>query len=98
MLVVTGFVSARTASVVRQQVEQEQTLKQEIGDLQASRGELLEFLHNISQQENLRFIDKNVSSELWSQSVRSIEALRAGKRKTAVYGAILLAWHDISLG
>jgi hypothetical protein len=93
----TGFVSARTASTLRQEIADKNELTAQIADLQRSRGDLLDFLHSISQRENFDFVDKNVSDEEWRQTVSNIENLPSGQPKKTVYGAILVGWQHIPL-
>jgi len=97
LAVTTGFVSARTAATLKQQLAEKNDLSAQIAALQRSRGDLLDFLHGVSQRENLHFVDKNVSDEDWRAAVSTIEKLPPGQRKKTIYGAILLAWQNIPL-
>lgn len=95
--VATAFLSTRTAATLKQQLAEKEALTRQVRDLQISRGELLDFMHSVSRKENLHFIDQNVSDTDWQRIVLTIDQLPAGQRKTTIYGAILLAWQNISL-
>jgi cell wall-associated NlpC family hydrolase len=62
--------------------------------LRQSREEALAFLASLSAKENLHLVDKRVN---WLAITTAIESLPPGQRKTAAYGALLLAWKDIPL-
>jgi cell wall-associated NlpC family hydrolase len=78
---------------------QRDQLAREVTDLQSRANELLktqkgvlDFLGGVTNGERIRLVDPSVN---WASVEKYIDALPAGKRKSAILTALLLAWKDL---
>ncbi len=77
--------------VARLRTEASEKSKQ-VDLLTSTQGDILEFLGRVTEKENIRLIGEDVD---WPRTNKGIQELPPGRRKQAVLGAILLAWHSI---
>ncbi|MGH7785136.1 MAG: hypothetical protein ACREO5_15010, partial [Candidatus Binatia bacterium] len=69
-----------------------QILQGRVTQLESSQDSVLQFLADVTAGEDIRLIDSSVD---WERTKKSIVSMPAGPRKTAVLGAILLAWKQL---
>ncbi len=72
--------------------EQVEELIFKTSELIATQDDILEFLEQVTSKEKIQLLDPNVD---WEKTKNRIISLSPGKRKQAVFAAILLAWQDI---
>jgi len=68
------------------------TLATKAKELRATQEDILDFLAKVTSEENIRLFDRDVD---WNRTKKRILDLPPGKRKQAVFAAILLAWKEI---
>lgn len=68
------------------------TLETKANELRATQEDILDFLAKVTSEEQIRLFDPDVD---WNNTKKRILDLPPGKRKQAVFAAILLAWKEI---
>ncbi len=66
--------------------------KRRLEELESTQASILGFLEQVSNRQKLRLFDRDVN---WEKTKSRLIALPAGKRKNAVFGALLLAWKEV---
>jgi hypothetical protein len=68
------------------------SLESKVNELTLIQNDILEFLKILTSRERIGLIDPDVD---WDRTKERIMTLPPGKRKQAVFVAILLAWHEL---
>jgi hypothetical protein len=90
--IAVSLASSYLSSGVQDQLKQKQQLERQVAALGKTRSHLLTFFRQLGSVEKFAIVDTAVRTVDLDSASTAIERLPEGKRKDAVYGAILLAW------